>query len=356
MLRIICEQLGILEHHIEILENIESNLQYVADLVMADVFIDCFQEDDTKAVVVGQARPSNGYSLFDRIIVGENVLPEKEPAVFAAKMSGMSIRDIRATTLDGRIVKQNIVPIMDDNVVIGVLICEYDISQDVLRDRKYKQMAETMEHLSNSSMVTNGGDIQQKEIHHRVKNNLQMVASILNIQARKVESEELKLTLKENVNRILSIATIHDLLTYQREEKNLSVHKIVEKVVSNIMVYAESVEKKVEVRVRGDDALVNSDRAVSIAVIINELVTNALKHAFVDCREGLIEIQVGRGNSYVFITVMDNGSGFLNGIPEEGHFGLGLVKTMVTDKLQGNLQIHSGTTGTQITFDFENSI
>lgn len=116
--------------------------------------------------------------------------------------------------------------------------------------------------------------------------------SILNIQARKVESEELK----KKVNRILSIAAIHDLLTYQTEENSLSVHQIAEKIVRNIFVYSAAEEKDIKVHVLGDDVLVNSDRAVSIAVIINELVTNALKHAFAGRDEGLIEIHVGSGD------------------------------------------------------------
>ena len=357
MLRSICERIGLAEEHIEILESIDRNLQFIADLVMADVFIDCFHEDGSKAVVAAQARPSNDLSLYDRIIVGEAVLSEKEPAVFAARNSGISIRDIRATTQEDKIVKQNIVPVTDDgDNVIGVLICEYDISKSVQQDRKFKQLAETVEQLTHGGSELDRSNVQEKEIHHRVKNNLQMVASILNIQARKVESQELKDALKENVNRILSIAATHDLLTYHSEDSCLWIRRIIDKVVKNVFACSADMDKAIDVRILGDDVLVDADKAVSIAIIINELVTNALKHAFADRCEGQIEITVGKGNCYVFVTVRDNGQGFGSQIPADGHFGLGLVRMMVDDKLQGSLQIHSTADGTQITFDFENDL
>lgn len=353
MLRSICEKIGVPEAHIEILESMERNLQFIADLVKADVFIDCFHAGGEKVVVVGQARPTNGSSLYDRIIVGETVLPEKEPAVFMAGNSGASIRDIRATTQEDKIVKQNIVPITDDaGAVIGLLISEYDISKSVQQDKKFRQLAQTVEQLSYGAECLDHGDVRQKEIHHRVKNNLQMVASILNIQARKVESEELKTVLKENVNRILSIAATHDLLTYQSQQSYLSLRKIIDKVIKNVFSSLSDTEKKIDVRILGDDVLVDADQAVSIAVIMNELVTNALKHAFSDRSRGTIEVSIGRGNSYVFVTVRDDGRGFGDQDPQEGHFGLGLVRTMVDDKLKGNIQIHSSSAGTQITFDF----
>jgi two-component sensor histidine kinase len=124
----------------------------------------------------------------------------------------MPIRDLKAITQENKAVKQDVVPIRNrQGQVIAVLIREKDVSESISTSKKLDEVARTAGQLTETTIKE--GSVAMKEIHHRIKNNLQTVASILNIQARRSSSEELRNALKENISRVLSIAAIHDILT-----------------------------------------------------------------------------------------------------------------------------------------------
>jgi two-component sensor histidine kinase len=181
-----------------------------------------------------------------------------------------------------------------------------------------------------------------------------MIASILNIQARRSKQPEVKKILKENISRVLSVASIHDILTQNELENQLSVKKIIEKVRDNIIICLYNKYIKIEIVVEGDDFLVSSSKASSIAIVVNELITNAYEHAFQNRSEGKITVTLNHGNKYSSVTVADDGTGFE--IPEKGSsgFGLDLARMTVEDKLKGKIQFFSSAEGSKISFDFNN--
>lgn len=193
-----------------------------------------------------------------------------------------------------------------------------------------------------------------EEIHHRIKNNLQMIASLLRLQARRVESKKGSEALTNSINRILSIAVTHDILSHQ-EINEVYIKEILKKIIDNTSAYFLNDQKDIKIELFGDDFIINSEKVTSIALVVNELLQNALKHAFITQDSGLIKVEIYQGNNYSNITIIDNGVGFDVDSLTDNSLGFKIVKTIVTDKLNGHIELESNDDGTKIVFDFKNN-
>jgi two-component sensor histidine kinase len=194
-----------------------------------------------------------------------------------------------------------------------------------------------------------------EEIHHRVKNNLQMIASLLRLQARRVDNEEGRQALIVSINRILSIAVTHDILS-QNEINEVCIKSILNKIIENTSAYFLNEQKNIRIKLLGDNFIVDSEKATSIALVVNELLQNSLKHAFEKQENGLIKVKIYHGNNYSNISIIDNGIGFDIQKIKKNRLGFKIVKTIVADKLDGHLDLESSQQGTKIVFDFKNEI
>ena len=192
-----------------------------------------------------------------------------------------------------------------------------------------------------------------RELNHRVKNNLQIVASLLRLQARRVDNEETKKVLNETISRILSISVTHQLLS-QTGEESVSLMEVLRTVKNNAIQPFLKPELKLNLELQGDDIIVDTDIASSVALTVNELLQNSMRHAFDGRREGTIFIIVERGNAYSKLTIRDDGTGFDPESTRTGSLGLDIVRSVVQDKLHGKLRIRSGESGTSVSFDFIN--
>lgn len=342
---------------VEQLERVASSIQYIADLTGTDVFIDCLDREGETAIVVAQAKPSGETSAYHKTVLGQAALREKEPAVYHAFRTGMVVRDLKAVTQEDRAVRQDAAPIRDDRgQVIGVLIREKDVSSRLSRERKYQELARERESQNASLLGLSPppGDshaVAMKEIHHRVKNNLQLVASILNIQARKSADPQLRRAFRENTGRVLSIAAIHDILTSTDQGDLVELRPLLEKIRRNLQSMMPQGQELV-ISIRGDDITATSDRATSIALVVNELLTNAIEHGYEGRTRGEIAVTLLRGRGTSTITVEDDGCGFAPQGKREESFGLEIISQVVRDKLGGKLQLQSGPGGTRAMFDF----
>lgn len=340
------ERAGLREYEIEKLERIEEILPLIADLAGADIFIDCIQKTDGRMFVAAQVSPGYMKSAYQGSVIGCCAEREDEAAVYRAAETKTPVRDIKAVTQEEKIVRQDVVPIQNmEGRVIAALISERDVSEDIRQEKKYEELARRAE--NRQTMYGSPEDAARREVHHRVKNHLQLIASMMNIQARKAESEEMRLAFRENIARILSIAAINELLTYSTDE--VSLKEFLEKLRKNLFLLYDS-EKRICLRLEGDDLFVKQEQATDIALVVNELVSNAYKHAFHSRFDGEIDIILKKGEAYSSITVRDNG----NGYEKEGreNFGMSLVKMTVQGKLGGKLYLTSGSMGTTATFDF----
>lgn len=194
-----------------------------------------------------------------------------------------------------------------------------------------------------------------KEIHHRVKNNLQTIASLLRIQKRRVDNDEVKKILTETINRILSIAITHEILS-ENGMDSLSIKMIIQLLYKNFFENILDKNKKIEFNMYGDDFVIDSNKATSIALVINELVQNALHYAFVGRNEGKINITIKKGVFFSKITVSDNGVGMDEKKYRDNSLGLMIVERLIVDKLQGNFELKSKINqGTAIEFEIKNN-
>lgn len=190
-----------------------------------------------------------------------------------------------------------------------------------------------------------------KELHHRVKNNLQIIASLLRLQARKAENEEISRALHESINRILSISITHQLLAKNGVDK-VNVKDVLTTIKNNAVQPFQRPGLKVELELSGDDIVVDSDTATSIALVVNELLQNSMKYAFEGRNTGRIRVVIARKPVYSTITISDDGVGFDYSKKRKGSMGLSIVESMVRDKLHGNFNLIANAAGTRVTFDF----
>ena len=360
MLREICKKrTNLSEEDICQLEDLSRQLPIIAELIQADLFIDCVVNEET-AVVVAQASPTSMYSMYEKTVVSEDALIGNEPAVFHAFRTNAPVRDIKAITQENRTVSQSVCPIHNPHgQVIGVLIQETDISQSLSQEKKLEALAKNYEDEDRplrSEWVDNREVNTLRETHHRIKNSLQLVASILNLQARKHRGTETEKILVENVGRVLAISTIHDILTQTQDQiDRISSLALLEKLVTGLQAFVPE-EKQIQITVQGDEVELNGGQAGSIALVVNELITNALEHAFEESDSGIVQVSFRAGKLFHTVTVSDNGSGFPADFSSEDRLGLRIAETTVRSKLKGNFHVYSDLNGTQISFDIKKEI
>jgi len=192
-------------------------------------------------------------------------------------------------------------------------------------------------------------EVLLKEVHHRVKNNLQIISSLLNLQSKYIKDDQALEMFKESRNRIRSMTLIHEKLYRSKDLANLDVAEYIQNLSSNL--FRSYSAGRVNLKTQVDDILLGIDTAIPCGLIINELVSNSLKHAFPD-KQGEILVNLHRDDGKFTLTVSDNGVGF----PEHVDFrntdslGLQLVCTL-TDQLDGAIELNrTGGTEFKITF------
>lgn len=192
-----------------------------------------------------------------------------------------------------------------------------------------------------------------KEIHHRVKNNLQTIASLLRLQSRRSKNEEFVNAINESINRILSIAVTHELLAKQGIDE-VNIQEVINKIKTSMITVEKNDNLNLSINVIGDDFNLDSDKSTVVALIVNEIIQNCIKHAFKNKSNGNITVKVEKGNIYSSVSIIDDGIGFDVNAISKSSLGLMIVRSLVNDKLKGNLNICSNDKGTNVTFDFKN--
>ncbi|MBP8292165.1 MAG: sensor histidine kinase [Caldilineaceae bacterium] len=182
-----------------------------------------------------------------------------------------------------------------------------------------------------------------QEVHHRVKNNLQNIAAILRIQARRVESDEARQHLNEAVNRVLSMSVIHEFLS-QDEHRSINIKDVCKRIAGQVQQVSGNVDQTVTCTVTGPNIRLPASQATPVAMVINELMLNAVEHGLRDRTQGEISIVLDDLGDAVRVIVEDNGGGLPPGFDpaqQTSSLGLHIVHTLVTDELKGALIMHS---------------
>jgi two-component sensor histidine kinase len=192
-------------------------------------------------------------------------------------------------------------------------------------------------------------DATIREVHHRVKNNLQTIASLLRIQARRSDSEEVRRALAEATERVGAMAVVHELLAGSDEER-VDFSQVATTVVDLVRRGLVGEGNTVFVSVEGQTGDVDARTATSLALALAELVHNALEHGIADREGGRVEVTTRRVKEELVLTVRDDGAGLPEGFEavRSAHLGLAIVRTVVEDDLLGTIAF-SGGRGTTVT-------
>lgn len=195
-----------------------------------------------------------------------------------------------------------------------------------------------------------------KEMHHRVKNSLQTIASLLRLQGRRTKSLEAKKVLGESMNRILAIASTHELLAKEGIDQ-VNIRDVLENIKDNTLRYFLKPAMSITVEMKGEGFEVDSEISTAVALVVSELLHNSLQYAFDEEQtNGKITIEIKHEDRQSHISVTDNGKGFdINNIREDS-LGLSIVFSTIKDKLKGTINVTSSDNGTSIGFDFKNKI
>lgn len=195
--------------------------------------------------------------------------------------------------------------------------------------------------IENARLVTNAAIV--REMHHRIKNNLQNVAMLLRLQMSGDRQLSAREVLHDSVNRILSIAAVHEVLS-QRGFRLVDVKDVLTRVGRAVAHNMRRPDLEVELIVDGDETALPSQSATSLALAVNELIQNALEHAFIGRTRGSVVVSLQRSPDELTVEVRDDGVGLADDSPR--HLGLEIVETLVCEDLKGEWSLlgNEGTT------------
>jgi len=220
------------------------------------------------------------------------------------------------------------IPQLEGDQVVGILLLLRDVTDLRRRDRLL---------LSKDATI--------REIHHRVKNNLQTIAALLRLQGRRLESPEAQAAIEESERRIRSIAIVHETLSRDAGEV-VRFDDIVQPLVRVVAETVTGPDRDLRLAVEGDAGMLPGDLATPLAVVLNELMQNAVDHAFtgIEARTvGNICVQLAREDGQLLVDVVDDGVGLPPGfsVEQSGGLGLSIVHTLVTSELGGTIELRS---------------
>lgn len=192
-----------------------------------------------------------------------------------------------------------------------------------------------------------------KEIHHRVKNNLQIISSLLSMQMRHVKDDSTKQVLSEGKNRIRSIALIHQSLYQNSNINQLSIEDYIKEMIENLFATYKIDENNVKLDLEIEDINLDVETMISLGLILNELLTNCLKHAFENNQNGRIYIQLNEIDGQLILIVQDNGKGIDEiQFSKNSSFGNKLLRAF-SNKLKADFTVEKDE-GTIVTMKIKN--
>ncbi|HEV7848658.1 MAG TPA: histidine kinase N-terminal domain-containing protein [Mycetocola sp.] len=261
------------------------------------------------------------------ILPGKQVIDESLPLVVTGRAPWRTDIEARGVTVSLRAI-----PLRHRGERAGAIVLCRDVSELRHQERE---------------LITKDATI--REIHHRVKNNLQTVASLLRIQGRRAHSDEAREALTQAMRRVAAIAVVHDTLS-QGLTQDVNFDEVFERVLMLIAEVASSHNTTVHPRKTGEFGVLPSAYATPLALALTELVTNAVEHGLAG-RDGEVEIVADRSGDELTVLVRDNGVGL-----QEGKVGTGLgtqiVRTLIQGELSGTIDWHTVMgSGTEVTIE-----
>jgi two-component sensor histidine kinase len=279
----------------------------------------------------------NALSAFNRLGVTGNVLSEPIDALTSTVADDpFDASDLAAAVADaidgghpasieieggGAVILFRALPLRPRGDTLGALLLMQDVTELRRRDRQIMSKDATI-----------------REIHHRVKNNLQTVAALLRLQARRVSVPEARAALEESMRRVQSIALVHETLSVSIDE-SVDFDEIVDRLLVMLSDVMGS-STRVRVQRQGSFGEIPAESATALVLVLTELVQNAIEHAFPDDRAGTVSVLADRSRGQLMVDILDDGVG----LPEDfttdrtDRLGLQIVRTLVSAELNGTVE------------------
>ncbi len=195
-----------------------------------------------------------------------------------------------------------------------------------------------------------------QEVHHRVKNNLQTIAAVLRMQARREKDSDTQQALKGAINRILSVAVIHEFLSLD-EKQTINVRDVCQRIIGQSREVVLP-GQRIDFAVEGPAIYLPSQQATACALVINELIQNALEHGFQNRKRGVVKLTLTDGGDRVVIEIWDDGQSlpgdFNLDVPSS--LGLQIVRSLVQSDLHGQLKLENREQGVTATVIFPKGV
>jgi two-component sensor histidine kinase len=250
---------------------------------------------------------------------------EKETPIFLPYLLVTHINEVKQ-------VKQNIWEIFDEVISIP-------ITKSVLMAR-VSVLIQTRSLSLQVNQLMKDKEMLIKEIHHRVKNNLMIIASLLNMQSYYIKDEEAKAYFKESENRAQSMALIHERLYRTGDLQNVELGDYITSLAKDLFGTYVTNPDKVKMEIDVENVKLHIDSMIPLGLIINEVVTNTLKYAFPENKTGTLIIKFYKKGNEFFLTVKDDGVGIPEDFDIEKSDSLGMqLITNLTQQLDGELEI-----------------
>ena len=273
---------------------------------------------------------------FDRRLVGSSIFGSTLKLSLVKQVLQERRGAVMDEIYDGMVIGQTVIPVVSSRFGNRSILLLQD---KTIVSRKEQEL------LVKNSVI--------KEIHHRVKNNLQTVAGLLRMEARRSDSTEVKLALQEGISRIESMALVHDIVSHY-DEDYVELRRIYDELSRLLKISMLRNTSSVTFEYNGDEVQLRSNRAGYVSLILNELISNSLEHGIGD-GTGLIYLRVKDGGETVSMSLQDSGKGF----PEEfdlrqsKRLGLQIINNLVVNELRGSLSITNVPNGgALVTIDF----
>lgn len=271
---------------------------------------------------MGWTNELEGYSLG---AIAEQVSREKSDASEEALVTSLSGRALRRVEVEnvGGVIDLIVLPIIAGQDRIGAIVLLNNVTELRRRERQ---------------LLTKDATI--REIHHRVKNNLQTVSALLRLQARRIDDPSASQALHEAVRRIASIALVHETLS-SSADSSVAFDDVLDRLVAHALELTPRMSE-LNISRSGTVGLLESRIATPLALVITELIYNALEHGL-ESEGSKLDIKFERMDKKVFVTITDDGVGLPEGFTLAGSSNLGLqiVRTLTENELRGTLSLFS---------------
>jgi two-component sensor histidine kinase len=262
-----------------------------------------------------------------QLLAGRLIVDESLPLVVTGRAPWRTDIEARGVTVTLRAI-----PLRHREERVGAIVLVRDVTE--VRHREQELLTK---------------DATIREIHHRVKNNLQTVASLLRIQSRRAHSDTAREALTQAMRRVAAIAVVHDTLS-EGLSQNVDFDDVFDRVLMLVTEVASSHNTTVRPTKKGTFGILPSEYATPLALALTELVTNAVEHGLAD-RDGVVEISAKRKDQHLSVKVRDNGVGLPEGQVGSG-LGTQIVRTLIQGELGGTIDWHTlEGEGTEVTID-----